>query len=72
MVNNIIHLRIKSNNAATLIEQLKNQNEIEEVEDDIFKIPEWQKEAVRKTVQYAKENPNTLKVWDDIKHKYKL
>ena len=72
MGNEIIQIRIKSNNAKTLIEQLKNQDEIEEIDNDIPTIPEWQKEAVRKTLKHAKENPNTLKAWDDIKHKYKL
>ena len=65
------HLRIKKEYAAALIEHLKKEDAIEIIEEDIPDIPEWQKEAVRKTLARVKENPELLQPWDIIKQKYK-
>lgn len=54
-----------------MIEQLQKEEAIEIIEEDIPDIPEWQKEAVRKTLAKAQQNPELLQSWDIIKQKYK-
>lgn len=66
-----LHLRIKKEYAAAMIEQLQKEEAIEIIEEDIPDIPEWQKEAVRKTLAKAQQNPELLQSWDIIKQKYK-
>ena len=65
------HLRIKKDYAAALIEHLKKEDAIEIIEENTPDIPEWQKEAVRKTLAKAQQNPELLQSWDVIKQKYK-
>ena len=64
------HIRVKKEYAASLIEHLRKEQAIELIEDNEPEIPEWQKEAVRKTLQQVKENPELLQPWDTIKQKY--
>ena len=66
-----VHLRIKKEYAAALIEHLKREDAIEIIEEDMPDIPEWQKEAVRKTLADVQQNPEILQPWDKIKQKYK-
>jgi hypothetical protein len=70
-MNEILHLIIKKDYAASLIEHLKKENAIEIIEDDQPEIPEWQKEAVRKTLEQVQQNPASLQPWDVVKQKYK-
>lgn len=65
------HVRIKKDYAAALIEHLKNENAIEIIEEDATDIPEWQKEAVRKTLARVRQTPELLQSWEMIKEKYK-
>jgi hypothetical protein len=65
------HVRIKKEYAAALIEHLKKEDAIEIIEEDLSDIPEWQKEAVRKTLAGVRQNPELLQSWDAIKQKYK-
>lgn len=55
--------------AEFVIEQAANKF-LSELEDGIADIPEWQKEAVRETLAHAKENPNSLESWEQLKKKY--
>lgn len=71
MSENIFHIRIKKDYAASLIEHLKNEQAIEIIEEETPDIPEWQKEAVRKTLQQVQQNPANLQSWDTIKQRYK-
>jgi hypothetical protein len=71
MSGNTFHIRIKKEYAASLIEHLKKEQAIEIIEEDTPDIPEWQKEAVRKTLQQVQQNPTSLQPWDTIKQKYK-
>ncbi len=64
------HIRIKKEYAASLIEHLRKEQAIELIEDNEPEIPDWQKEAVRKTLQQVKENQGLLQSWDAIKQKY--
>lgn len=70
-MNDTLHLRIKKEYAAAMIEQLKKEEAIEIVEENVPDIPEWQKEAVRKTLASVQQNPELLQPWDIIKKKYK-
>jgi Putative addiction module component len=64
------HIRVKKEYAASLIEHLRKEQAIELIEDNEPKIPEWQKEAIRKTLQQVKENPELLQPWETFKQKY--
>lgn len=70
-MNDTLHLRIKKEYAAAMIEQLKKEEAIEIIEENVPDIPEWQKEAVRKTLASVQQNPELLQSWDIIKKKYK-
>ena len=70
-MSEVLHLIIKKDYAAALIEHLNKEHAIEIIRDDITGIPEWQKEAVRKTLQHAEQNPASLQSWDIVKQKYK-
>jgi hypothetical protein len=66
----IVHLRIKKQYAAALIEDLIRAKALEPVTDNDTDIPEWQKEAVRQTLMRAQQHPEQLQSWDLIKQKY--
>lgn len=67
----IVHLRIKKEYAAELIEDLIRAEALEPVGENDIDIPEWQKEAVRNTLNQIKNNPEKLQSWESIKQKYK-
>ena len=70
-MSEILHLIIKKDYAASLIEHLQKEEAIEIVEENITEIPDWQKEAVRKTLQEVRQNPEQLQPWEIVKQKYK-
>ncbi len=67
----IVHLRIKKEYAAELIEDLIRAKALEPVGENDTEIPEWQKEAVRQTLSQVQEHPEELQSWEVIKQKYK-
>lgn len=67
----IVHLRIKKEYAAELIEDLIRAEALEPVTENDTDIPEWQKEAVRQTLLHVQQHPEQLQAWDIIKQKYK-
>jgi hypothetical protein len=67
---NEYHIRVKKEYAASLIEQLRKDNAIEIIDQNDPDIPEWQKEAVRKTLGQINGNPSLLQPWDVVKQKY--
>jgi len=69
-MSEILHLIIKKDYAASLIQHLQNENAIEIIEEDVMQIPEWQKEAVRKTLAEVEQHPEQLQPWDIVKQKY--
>jgi len=71
MPDTTLHIRIKADYAASLIEHLQKEHAIEIVEEDTTDIPDWQKEAVRKTLQEVRQHPEQLQPWDVVKQKYK-
>ena len=70
-MGDILHLIIKKDYAASLIEHLKKEDAIEIIEEQLDDIPEWQKEAVRKTLAHVQAHPEQLQPWDTVKQKYK-
>ncbi len=67
----VLHLIIKKDYAASLIEHLQKEQAIEIVEDEAADIPDWQKEAVRKTLDEVRRHPEQLQPWDVVKQKFK-
>jgi len=63
------HIRVKKEYAASLIEHLQKEDAIELIGPDMPEIPDWQKEAVRKTLKQIQENPQLLQPWETIKQK---
>lgn len=55
-MSKILHLIIKKEYAASLILHLQKEDAIEII-DEVGQIPEWQKEAVRKTLADARKKP---------------
>lgn len=71
-MSEVLHLIIKKAYAASLIEHLRKEEAIEIVEEPVTEIPEWQKDAVRKTLLQAQQNPCSLQAWDIVRQKYKI
>lgn len=59
----VLHIIIKKDYAASLMEHLQKEQAIEIVSDGTSDIPEWQKEAVRKTLQDVQQYPEQLQPW---------
>jgi flagellar motor switch protein FliG len=67
----VLHVIIKKDYAASMMEHLQKEQAIEFVAEDATDIPEWQKEAVRKTLLDVQQHPEQLQPWDIGKQKYK-
>jgi hypothetical protein len=70
-MSDTLHLRIKKQYAAALIEDLIKVDAVESVEEDTIELTPVQKAALDKELQAIKDNPSYLLKWDDIKHRYK-
>jgi hypothetical protein len=70
-MSDVFHVVIKKQYAASLIEHLKKEDAIDIIEEELAPIPEWQKEAVRKTLAEVQAHPEKLQPWDIVKQKYK-
>lgn len=70
VIQEAIHIIIKKDYAAALIEQLIKDEAIEIIDDEIPEPPKWQKEAVRNTLQDSPKNSESFDAWDEIKQKY--
>ena len=70
-MSEVLHVIIKKDYAASLMEHLQKEQAIEFVAEDTEDIPEWQKEAVRKTLQDVQQHPEQLQPWNIVKQKYK-
>jgi hypothetical protein len=64
-----IHIRIKKEYAAELIEDLIKAEAVEDVEEDVAELTDAQKAALDKELAAIKENPDYLLKWDAIKKK---
>lgn len=66
-----LHLRIKKQYAAALIEDLIKVEAVEPVEEDTIELTPDQKAALDKELDTIKNNPGYLFKWNDIKQRYK-
>jgi hypothetical protein len=66
-----LHLRIKKQYAAALIEDLIKVDAVESVEEDTIELTPAQKTALDNELQLIKDNPSYLLKWNDIKNRYK-
>lgn len=70
-MSEIVHLIIKKDYAASLIQHLQREDAVEIIKQQEPSVPEWQKEAVRKTLADAQQHPELLQSWDVVKEKYR-
>jgi hypothetical protein len=70
-MSDVFHVVIKKEYAASLIKHLKKEDAIDIIEENPGPIPEWQKEAVRKTLAEMQAHPEQLQPWEIVKQKYK-
>ncbi|MBD0368220.1 MAG: hypothetical protein ICV53_19220 [Flavisolibacter sp.] len=70
-MHDTLHIRIKKEYAASLIEDLIKVDAIETVEGESIELMSVQKAALDKELQAIKDNPDYLQKWDDIKHHFK-
>lgn len=72
MPNTTLHLRIKKEYAAALIEDLIKVHAVEAVaEEEAVELTAQQKEALDKELVAISTNPAYLQKWDDIRHRFK-
>jgi len=72
MPDTTLHLRIKKEYAAALIEDLIKVHAVEAVEEDeAIALTAQQKEALDKELVAIAANPGYLQKWDDVKHRFK-
>jgi gamma-glutamylcysteine synthetase len=72
MPDNTMHIRIKKDYAAALIEDLIKVHAVEAVDDyDFIELTAQQKEALDKELIAVASNPNYLQKWNDIRHRFK-
>ncbi|MBD0288303.1 MAG: hypothetical protein ICV79_23175 [Flavisolibacter sp.] len=70
-MHDTLHIRIKKEYAAALIEDLIKVDAIETVEGESIELMSVQKAALDKELQAIRDNPDYLQKWDDIKHHFR-
>jgi hypothetical protein len=72
MSDNTLHIRIKKDYAAALIEDLIKVHAVETVSDDeTIEFTAQQKEALDKELIAISSNPDYLQKWNDVRHRFK-
>ena len=72
MSDTTLHIRIKKDYAAALIEDLIKVHAVEAVEEgETIELTAQQKDALDKELAAIAGNPSYLQKWDDIKHRFK-
>lgn len=72
MPDTTLHIRIKKEYAAALIEDLIKVHAVEAVEEEeAIELTASQKEALDKELAAIAASPAYLKKWDDVKHRFK-
>lgn len=72
MPDTTLHLRIKKEYAAALIEDLIKVQAVEAVEEDqAVELTAQQKEALDKELVAIATNPAYLQKWEDVRHRFK-
>ncbi len=68
----IFHIRIKKEFAASLIEYLIDEDAIEKIEEKDIDLTDEQKRAIDRELAAISSDPDYLKKWDEVKHQFKL
>ena len=72
MADTTLHIRIKKENAAALIEDLIKVHAVEAVhEEEAIELTARQKEALDKELAAIAANPGYLQKWDDVRSRFK-
>jgi len=71
MPDTTLHLRIKKEYAAALIEDLIKVNAVEAIEEEAVELTTQQKEALDKELVTIAANPAYLQKWEDVRHCFK-
>ncbi len=72
MPDTTLHIRIKKDYAAALIEDLIKVHAVEAVdEDESVELTSQQKEALDKELTAIAGNPQYLQKWEDVRHRFK-
>jgi hypothetical protein len=71
MPDTTLHLRIKKEYAAALIEDLIKVDAVEAVEEEVVELTGQQKEALDKELAAIAANPAYLQKWNDVRHRFK-
>jgi hypothetical protein len=72
MPDTTLHIRIKKEYAAALIEDLIKVHAVEAVEEEeAIELTAQQKEALDKELVAIAADPAYLQRWDDVKHRFK-
>jgi hypothetical protein len=72
MPDTTLHIRIKKEYAAALIEDLIKVHAVETVEEEeAIELTAQQKEALDKELAAIAADPAHLQRWDDVKHRFK-
>ena len=72
MPDTTLHLRIKKEYAAALIEDLIKVHAVEAVEEEeAIELTAQQKEPLDKELVAIATNPAYLQKWDDVRHRFK-
>ena len=67
----IFHIRIKKPYAATLLEQLIEEDAIEKIDEENIELTDEQKRAIDLELECISVDPGYLKKWNDVKHQFK-
>lgn len=70
-MSEIYHIRAKKDYAVSLIELLKKDGAIEDLELQQFSLSETQKAAIDYELDLITNNPNYLQSWEDVKQRFK-
>jgi len=72
MSDTTLHIRIKKEYAAALIEDLIKVHAVEAVEEEeVIELTSRQKEALDKELAAIAANPAYLQKWDDVRSRFK-
>jgi hypothetical protein len=66
-----LHLKIKKEYAAAMIEDLIKLEAVEPVEEPVINLSEAQKAALDKELENIKSDTSYLKKWNDVKNQFK-
>ena len=67
----VYHIIAKKDYAVALLEQLRQDDAIEDIESQEFELSEEQKQAIDEELELIAANPNYLQEWDDVKGRFK-